>query len=104
MANTSMYYMVVNILTEEMNIKGNKLSPNDNLFFDLGMDSLDVVIACELIETKLNWRSGMIVLPDFDYRKLTLQNLVDAAENAKKQELLYRQKMLMQQRKQVKTK
>ena len=101
----SIQQLVPEILTDELLVVKNRIHPNAALFYDLGLDSLDVVIFCELLESKLSLKDGTIELPTADYVNLTVKDLFTVAEKAKKQAELEQQKrMLRYRQKQMKTK
>ena len=101
----SIQQLVTEILTDELLVVKNRINPNAALFYDLGLDSLDVVIFCELLESKLSLKDGTVELPTDDYVNLTVKDLFTVAEKAKKQAELEQQKrMLRYRQKQMKTK
>lgn len=101
----SIQQLVTEILTNELHVVKNRINPNAALFYDLALDSLDVVIFCELLESKLSLKDGTVELPTDDYVNLTVKDLFTVAEKAKKQAELEQQKrMLRYRQKQMKTK
>lgn len=101
----SIQQLVTEILTDELRVVNNRIHPNAALFYDLGLDSLDVVIFCELLESKLSLKDGTVELQTADYVNLTVKDLFAVAEKAKKQAELEQQKrMLRYRQKQMKTK
>ena len=74
---------IIEILKTELGIQHN-ITTDDSLAFDLGMDSLDTMIICELIETKLNLLNVTLDIPLKKHRQLKVMDLIIATQNAYK--------------------
>ena len=85
---------IIEILKTELGIQ-HDITTDDSLAFDLGMDSLDTMIICELIETKLNLLNVTLDIPLKKYKQLKVLDLILATQNAyKKLQFQYQQKQI----------